>query len=173
MAGLQGPIDLGALAPDTERLAADLAALAAYRDPDAPGWTRAVFTDPYRAERGWVRDRMRDAGLEVRVDAAGNVIGRLAGASPSAPPLVTGSHTDTVHGGGRFDGVVGVLGGIEVARRLRETGTRLTRDLYVIDFLGEEANTLASAAWVVGPSPARSPARTWTAATPTAGGWAT
>ena len=141
MAGLQGPTDLGALAPDTERLAADLAALAAYRDPDAPGWTRAVFTDPYRAERDWVRDRMRDAGLEVRVDAAGNVIGRLAGTSPSAPPLVTGSHTDTVHGGGRFDGVVGVLGGIEVARRLRETGTRLTRDLYVIDFLGEEANT--------------------------------
>jgi N-carbamoyl-L-amino-acid hydrolase len=83
---------------------------------------------------------MRDAGLEVREDAAGNVIGRLPGASPGAPPLVTGSHTDTVHGGGRFDGIVGVLGGIEVARRLRETGTRLRRDLFVIDFLGEEAN---------------------------------
>jgi len=133
-------VDLAALAPDADRLAADLAALAAYRSPDAPGWTREVFSDPYRSERGWVRDRMRDAGLEVRVDAAGNVIGRLPGMSPDAPPLVTGSHTDTVHGGGRFDGVVGVLGGIEVARRLRETGTRLRRDLFVIDFLGEEAN---------------------------------
>ena len=133
-------VDLAALAPDADRLATDLAALADYRSPDAPGWTREVFSDPYRSERGWVRDRMRDAGLEVRVDAAGNVIGRLPGMSPDAPPLVTGSHTDTVHGGGRFDGVVGVLGGIEVARRLRETGTRLRRDLFVIDFLGEEAN---------------------------------
>ena len=134
-------VDLAALAPDADRLAADLAALADYRSPDAPGWTREVFSDPYRSERGWVRDRMRDAGLEVRVDAAGNVIGRLPGMSPGAPPLVTGSHTDTVHGGGRFDGIVGVLGGIEVARRLRETGTRLRRDLFVIDFLGEEANS--------------------------------
>ncbi|HEX4252294.1 MAG TPA: M20/M25/M40 family metallo-hydrolase, partial [Pseudonocardia sp.] len=133
-------VDLTALAPDAGRLAADLAALSAYRTPDAPGWTREVFSDPYRSERGWLRDRMSDAGLEVRVDAAGNVIGLLPGVSPGAPPLVTGSHTDTVHGGGRFDGVVGVLGGIEVARRLRETGTRLTRDLFVIDFLGEEAN---------------------------------
>jgi len=141
MAELNRPTELGALAPDTERLATDLAGLAAYRDPDAPGWTREVFTDPYRGERDWVRDRMRHAGLEVGVDAAGNVIGRLPGAAPGAPPLVTGSHTDTVHGGGRFDGVVGVLGAIEVARRLRETGTRLVRDLYVIDFLGEEANT--------------------------------
>jgi beta-ureidopropionase / N-carbamoyl-L-amino-acid hydrolase len=134
------PVDLAGLAPDPDRLAADLAALADYREPDAPGWTREVFSDPYRSERDWVRDRMREAGLQVRVDAAGNVVGRLAGTSPGAPPLVTGSHTDTVHGGGRFDGVVGVLGGIEVARRLRETGTRLTRDLFVIDFLGEEAN---------------------------------
>lgn len=131
--------DTSALAPVAERLEADLADLSGYADPDAPGWSREVFSEPYRAARDWVRDRMRDAGLETTVDAAGNVIGRLAG-SHGGPPLVTGSHTDTVHGGGRFDGIVGVLGAIEAARRIRETGTRLAHDLLVVDFLGEEAN---------------------------------
>jgi beta-ureidopropionase / N-carbamoyl-L-amino-acid hydrolase len=87
-----------------------------------------------------VRATMSGAGLEVHIDAAGNIIGRLAGRDPARPPLVTGSHTDTVPQGGRYDGVVGVLSGIEVARRLHETGTRLERDLLVVDFLGEEAN---------------------------------
>ncbi|PSK99406.1 N-carbamoyl-L-amino-acid hydrolase [Murinocardiopsis flavida] len=127
-------------APDADRLWADLTALAAYADPDLAGWSREVFTDPYRAARAWVRALMADAGLATSVDAVGNITGRLPGTHGGGPPIVTGSHTDTVRGGGRFDGIVGVLGGIEVARRLRETGTRLRRDLVVVDFLGEEAN---------------------------------
>lgn len=132
-------MDLDRLAPDAERLWSDLNELADLRDDTAPGWTRRVFSEPYRASRGWVAARMRDAGLEVTTDPAGNIVGRLVGRH-GGPPLVTGSHTDTVRGGGRFDGVVGVLGAIEVARRLRETGTRLDHDLLVVDFLGEEAN---------------------------------
>ncbi|NDZ78682.1 M20 family metallo-hydrolase [Streptomyces sp. SID10853] len=132
-------LNTAGLAPVADRLAADLAALSEYADPDAPGWSREVFSEPYRAERVWIRDRMRDAGLETTTDAAGNVVGRLPG-THGGPPLVTGSHTDTVHGGGRFDGIVGVLGGIEAARRIRETGTHLAHDLLVVDFLGEEAN---------------------------------
>lgn len=131
--------EAAALAPDRDRLERDLTELAAYADPDAPGWTREVFSDPYRASRDWVRRRMVDAGLETTIDAAGNVVGRLAGSGGGAP-LVTGSHTDTVHGGGRFDGIVGVLGAIELVRRLRETGTELAHELVVVDFLGEEAN---------------------------------
>ncbi len=136
-----GPTSAAALAPDTERLMADISGLTAYVDSGAPGWTRPVFSDPYRGSRQWVADRMRDAGLQTRIDAAGNIIGRLPGLHSTKPALVTGSHTDTVHGGGRFDGMVGVFSGIEVARRLRESGTALSRDLYVIDFLGEEPNT--------------------------------
>jgi N-carbamoyl-L-amino-acid hydrolase len=128
-----------ALAPDNDRLGRDLTELATYVDSDAPGWTREVLTDPYRAAREWIRRRMLDAGLETTVDAAGNVVGRLAG-TRGGRPLVTGSHTDTVHGGGRFDGIVGVLGAIELVRRMRETGTELGHDLVVCDFLGEEAN---------------------------------
>lgn len=131
--------EAAALAPDRDRLERDLTELAVYVDPDSPGWTREVFSDPYRASRDWVRRRMVDAGLETTIDAAGNVVGRLAG-SGAGPPLVTGSHTDTVHGGGRFDGIVGVLGAIELVRRLRETGTELVHELVVVDFLGEEAN---------------------------------
>lgn len=131
--------DLSMLRPERERVSADLRELATYRDPDAPGWSRQLFSEPYRASREWIRRRMDAAGLDVHVDGAGNIVGRLPGRT-SAEPLVTGSHTDTVRGGGRFDGTVGVLGGIEAARRLRETGRQLDHDLLVVDFLGEETN---------------------------------
>ncbi len=123
-----------------ERLESGITDLAEYRDTERNGWTREVFSSPYRDSRQWTVARMREAGLEVYTDHAGNIIGRLAGANPNAPSLVTGSHTDTVDGGGRFDGIVGVVGAIEAARQLRETGKQLSRDLLVVDFLGEESN---------------------------------
>ncbi|RZQ60941.1 M20 family metallo-hydrolase [Amycolatopsis suaedae] len=125
--------------PDAERLADGIAEIARFHDSSLPGWSREVFSEPYRASRDWVRGRMAEAGLEVTADAAGNIVGRLPG-THGGPALVTGSHTDTVRQGGRFDGIVGVLAGIEVAQRLRETGVRLAHDLVVADFLGEEAN---------------------------------
>lgn len=127
------------LSADTERLAADLERLATYTLPNEAGWSRPLFSEPYTDSRRWVAARMTDAGLETHVDRAGNIVGRLPG-RVLGPPLVTGSHTDTVLGGGRFDGVVGVLGGIEVARLLRESGHTLQHDLLVVDFLGEESN---------------------------------
>jgi N-carbamoyl-L-amino-acid hydrolase len=123
---------------DLARLQSDLAALAEFRDAHAPGWTRRVFSEPYLRSREWLAARMRDAGLEVRRDAAGNLIGTMAGSGGSA--LVSGSHTDTVTGGGRFDGPVGVLGAIEAARCIRESGHKLRHQLRVVDFLGEEPN---------------------------------
>jgi N-carbamoyl-L-amino-acid hydrolase len=133
------PADIERLAPVAERLQADLDELSTFVDPDLDGWSRPVFSEPYRAARDWVAKRMRDAGLQVRVDPVGNIIGTLAGRRPGRF-LATGSHTDTVRNGGRFDGIVGVLGAIEAARRLAETGTRLEHDLLVADFLGEEPN---------------------------------
>jgi N-carbamoyl-L-amino-acid hydrolase len=129
-----------ALDPVAERIESDLAELARIRDAEHPGWTREGFSDAYRHARDWVSAKMRSVGLRVRRDGAGNVVGVLPGRSPAAPALVTGSHTDTVKGGGRFDGTVGVLGAIEVVRLLREWGTELTRDLVVVDFLAEESN---------------------------------
>lgn len=134
------PADLETLLPEPDRLAGWIDELAELHDPGMPGWSREVFSEPYRASREWVRGRMADAGLDPVVDAGGNIVGRLPGRHGDAPALVTGSHTDTVRQGGRFDGVVGVLAGIEVALRLRETGTVLDHDLVIVDFLGEEAN---------------------------------
>lgn len=125
---------------DTNRVEADLTELSRIAHPDEAGWTRTVFSEPYRESREFIRTRMEQAGLEVRVDNAGNIAGTLSGRSPEASALMTGSHTDTVRGGGRFDGAVGVLGAIELVRALHESGTKLRRDLIVVDFLGEEPN---------------------------------
>jgi len=114
--------------------------LAEFREPDQPGWTRRVFSEPYRRSRAWTRDLMTAAGLEVETDAMGNLIGRMAGEKPELPEIVIGSHTDTVAGGGRFDGMVGVVAAVEVARLLSQAGRRFRHSLLVVDFLGEEPN---------------------------------
>ncbi len=130
----------GGLAPDLGRVGDDLEVISTYRDPDLPGWTRRVFSPFDMAARAWVGKKMAVAGLTVETDAGGNLIGRLRGTEGRRAALVTGSHTDTVHGGGRFDGIVGVLGAIEVVRMLTESGHALRHDLVVVDFLGEEPN---------------------------------
>lgn len=117
--------------------AADLEALSKFREPNQPGWTRRVFSDAYLRSREWLADTMRGAGLEVVRDPAGNLIGSLGNGNPA---IVTGSHTDTVAGGGRFDGPLGVLAAIDVARCIRDRDVALRHGLRVVDFLGEEPN---------------------------------
>ena len=124
------------MTPNADRLGADWQTLSTFRHPSLPGWTRRPFTAPYAAARAWLAERMREAGLSVSVDAGGNLIGIKRGRDPSLSRIMLGSHTDTVVGGGRFDGMVGVLAAIEVARCLREQPLRHT--LEIIDFLAEE-----------------------------------
>lgn len=124
---------------DGRRVAADLDALAQFTAGGA-GCNRTLFSSAYNESRSWVAERMTDAGLEVRSDAAGNIIGTLEGEDPTTPALMLGSHTDTVRGGGHFDGVVGVLGAIETVRLVRESGQKPRHTIRVVDFLGEEAN---------------------------------
>lgn len=126
-------------AADAQRVAADLDALGQFT-ASGPGCTRTLFSPVYQESRAWVTDRMKLAGLEVRCDPAGNLIGTLEGTDPTAPALMLGSHTDTVRSGGNFDGAIGVLGAIEVMRLLQESGQRPRHTVRVIDFLGEETN---------------------------------
>jgi len=126
--------------PSPDRVWENLLRLAEHVEPDQPGWTRRVFSPAYSAARQLVAELMADAGLAVSRDAGGNLLGHLPGSEPELPALVIGSHTDTVAGGGRFDGMVGVVAAIEVARRLQEAGNRLRHPLWVVDFLGEEPN---------------------------------
>jgi len=126
--------------PLLDRMRADWQSLSEYRDPSAPGWTREAFSEADTQSRHTIAAMMREASLEVTIDDVGNVIGDLPGSNPNTGLLVTGSHTDTVVGGGRFDGVIGVLGAIECVRLLRESGTRLRHRLRVVDFSNEEPN---------------------------------
>ncbi|MBI3977602.1 MAG: Zn-dependent hydrolase [Chloroflexi bacterium] len=126
------------LRPDPERIRADLEALANFVEPALPGYTRRSFTPVYFQAREWLGAQMAAAGLAVTTDAAGNLIGRLDGERADLPPILIGSHTDTVVGGGRFDGMVGVVGAVEVVRCLQAAGHRLVHSLEVVDFLAEE-----------------------------------
>ncbi len=123
-----------------ERLEADLQRLAEFTDPQTP-YTRRAFSPQYDEARGWLASRFRDAGLDTHVDAAGNLVGRIG--SAAGPVLMLGSHIDTVEAGGRFDGIVGVLGALEVVRCLREDGITLTRPLEVVDFVCEEPSVVS------------------------------
>jgi hydantoinase/carbamoylase family amidase len=114
----------------------DLAAINS--DPAAGGITREVFTDEYTQANNHVAHLMRVAGLEVRGDPFGNLFGRIPGADPAAPAVLTGSHIDTTLNAGAYDGVFGVIGAIEALRALLEAGWKPQRSVEVICFAGEE-----------------------------------
>jgi N-carbamoyl-L-amino-acid hydrolase len=113
--------------------------LAEITDPARP-WTRTAFSELHAQGRAFLASRMRELGLETRVDAAGNLIGRREGGELSGRTIMIGSHSDTVVGGGRFDGIAGVIAGLEIAAALKDSGVRLRHSLEVVDFLAEEPN---------------------------------
>jgi N-carbamoyl-L-amino-acid hydrolase len=122
-----------------DRIAADISALAALTDPDRP-FTRRAFTTRFLEGRAYLARTMATAGLDVRIDSVGNLYGRRAGRQPGKGVLAVGSHSDTVPDGGRFDGIAGVVAGLEIARLLSERGIALEHDFEVIDFLAEEVS---------------------------------
>ncbi len=124
---------------NTDRIGADLDALAAITDPGRP-WTRRAFSPRFDQGRDWLRTRFAQAGLRVALDAGGNLIGTRPGTDPDAGTILLGSHSDTVPDGGRFDGVAGVIVALEVARMLDEQGIQLRHTLEVVDFLAEEVS---------------------------------
>jgi beta-ureidopropionase / N-carbamoyl-L-amino-acid hydrolase len=110
------------------------------------GVSRVAFSAADIAGRDYIRKLMQEAGLAVRLDAAGNIVGRREGSEPKLPAIMTGSHIDSVPGGGNYDGDVGVLGAIEVAQVLKERGVRLRHPLEVVSFTDEEGGLIGSLA---------------------------
>ena len=106
------------------------------------GVSRLAFTPEDLLARQLVQSWMVDAGMTVRIDAAGNIIGTYAGQREGASALATGSHIDTVPVAGRYDGVLGVLAGIEVVRVLHENAIRLAHPIEVIVFTDEECSVI-------------------------------
>lgn len=102
------------------------------------GVCRLALSQEDRAGVELVRSWMEEAGLQTRIDNLGNLIGRLAGADEAAPILMIGSHIDSQPYGGRFDGVIGVLGGLEVVQTMREQGVVPQQPIEVVAFCDEE-----------------------------------
>jgi len=139
-AGAQSPL------VNQDRLEADLLELANY-GKDITGITnRVAFSDADIEARVFIADLMKEAGLEVSIDFAGNILGKKDGSVPNLKPIGFGSHIDMVPNGGNYDGCVGSVAAIEVIRTLRENGLNTRHPLEVIIFSNEEGGVMGSRA---------------------------
>jgi N-carbamoyl-L-amino-acid hydrolase len=128
------------LTVNLDRLMADLEAFSAIGSDGQGGITRLAFTSNDQSARRLFQNKLAAVGLHVRVDAIGNVFGRRAGRENDLPPLLLGSHLDSVPNGGRFDGPLGVLSALEVLRVLEDTQIETRRPVEVVCFAAEESS---------------------------------
>ena len=126
------------LAIDRDRIQSEIEALARISDAEPPAVTRVVFTPTDLKARAWLRERCLEAGLAMRQDPIGNIFARWTGVDQTAPAVATGSHFDAIPNAGKYDGVVGVLGGLEAIRALQRSGFHPARSIELILFTSEE-----------------------------------
>jgi N-carbamoyl-L-amino-acid hydrolase len=145
------------LRSDEARIERHILELSAFGANPGGGVSRVAFSQADLDGRAYIRGLMLQAGLEVRVDTAGNLIGRRPGSpdlgntdlgNTERPPILIGSHIDSVPGGGNYDGDVGVIGAIEVAQVLHESETGLRHPLEVVVFADEEGGLSGSRAMI-------------------------
>lgn len=121
-----------------DRLKADFEALSRFGATLEGGVDRPALGEAHLAAREWLRQRILEDGLELRLDQAGNHMAFLDCGPQQAPSLLLGSHLDSVPDGGRFDGALGVLAALEVLRTVREANLSLPVNLEAVDFTDEE-----------------------------------
>ncbi len=121
-----------------DRLSAEIEELASISDAVPPAVTRIVFTPTDLKARGWLVSLCEKAGLSVRQDAIGNIFARWTGFESHAPAVGTGSHIDAIPNAGKYDGVVGVLGGLEAIRSLQASGFHPKHSIELLVFTSEE-----------------------------------
>ena len=126
------------------RLNASLAELSRFGANPQGGDTRLAYSDADRQAREWVIARMRDAGLTTEIDAAGNILGKRAGADAHRKPILFGSHIDSVPEGGSYDGDVGSMGALEVMRVLQENHVATRHPFELVIFQNEEGGVSGS-----------------------------
>ncbi len=129
-----------------KRIMDHIHALAEFGKNPQGGVSRVAYSDADKQGREYVLGLMRDAKLDVKIDAAGNLIGRRAGSATGLKPLLIGSHVDTVPEGGNYDGVVGSMGAIEVAHTLADNNVTTRHPLEVVIFQNEEGGLIGSRA---------------------------
>jgi N-carbamoyl-L-amino-acid hydrolase len=145
LAAAAPPADIRA---DPGRMEQRIKALSTYGANEDGGVDRVAFSEADLAGREYIRNLMREAGLTVRMDTAGNIIGRRDGSDLNLPVIMFGSHIDSVPGGGNYDGDVGVIGAIEVAQLLHDNDIRTRHPLEVVSFTDEEGGLVGSRAMI-------------------------
>ncbi len=152
LVALFSPLPTSAQSPDLranpDRMEQRIKALGEFGTNPEGGVSRVAFSDADLAGRAYIMDLMREVGLSVRVDTAGNIIGRREGREESLPVIMFGSHIDSVPGGGNYDGDVGVIGAIEAVQLLSENGISTRHPLEVVSFTDEEGGLTGSRAMV-------------------------
>ena len=128
-----------------ERLWESLMAMAEIGPGVAGGNNRQTLTDEDAAGRELFRQWCEEAGCTMGVDRMGTMFARREGQDPDALPVYVGSHLDTQPTGGKYDGVLGVLGGLEIVRRLNDEGIRTKHPIVVVNFTNEEGTRFAPA----------------------------
>ncbi|MDX1488107.1 MAG: Zn-dependent hydrolase [Acidiferrobacterales bacterium] len=134
------PNGLSGLRINMARLRDDIEALSRIGRTTDGALARYAFSPGYEKARAWLKARMREAGMRVRDDAAGNTIGRIG--PEGAPCVMAGSHIDTVPDGGPLDGALGVLAALEIARVIRDADMELPLAFECVAFIEEEGRFL-------------------------------
>ena len=129
---------------NNNRLNKHLSELSKFGNNEFGGVSRVAYSDADLNGREFVMKLMKTAGMDVHIDAGGNIIGTLAGKNNDLPPIAIGSHIDSVPEGGNFDGNVGSMSAIEVAQTLRESKHTLNHPLIVVIFQNEEGGLFGS-----------------------------
>jgi ureidoglycolate amidohydrolase len=126
------------IAIDQRRLESEIDELALITEAEPPAVTRVVFSPADLRARAWLEAKCREAQLSIRTDAVGNTFARWQGSDTSGPAVGTGSHIDAIPNAGKYDGVVGVLGGLEAIRALKSADFRPKCPIELLVFTSEE-----------------------------------
>jgi len=139
------PADIANLAVNADRLWETILETAQIGGTPKGGINRQALTETDRQIRDWFADAAKAAGCSVAIDAMGNMFARRPGRDPGRAPIAMGSHLDTQPTGGKFDGVIGVLAGLEVLRSLQDAGVETAAPIEVINWTNEEGARFAPA----------------------------
>jgi N-carbamoyl-L-amino-acid hydrolase len=138
-------MDITKLRVNGARLQHTLEEMAKIGATPAGGVQRLALSDEDKQARDLLVSWLREIDCEITVDAMGNIFGRYPGKNRDLAPVMSGSHVDSQPKGGRFDGILGVMGPLEVLRTLHENGVRPERDVVLVDWTNEEGSRFAPA----------------------------
>lgn len=138
-------MDLSDLSVNGKRLQGSLEEMAKIGATPGGGVQRLTLTDEDKQARDLYVSWLKELNLEITVDEMGNIFGKRAGKNNDLPPVMSGSHIDSQPKGGRFDGILGVMGPLEVLRTLHENHVETERPIVICDWTNEEGSRFAPA----------------------------